>query len=204
MKYNRQTRSEGFTLIELLIATTVFSVILLVIATGIIQIGNGYYKASLMARTQAATRNIMDEVSRGLQFSGSAYSGTSVTVGTGYHCLNGVRYNYGMQNPVTTSYRALVADVAPNPCSANSSLLTGSPSAGQRSLVPENMRLQKFTIVENATNHSFTITVKIIAAADTGLIANPTNANDSTCKGGIGSQFCAVSELSTTIQRRIN
>lgn len=56
----------GFTIVELMIATVVFSVILILITTGIIQIGKAYYKGIIGSRTQETARKITDEVGRSI------------------------------------------------------------------------------------------------------------------------------------------
>ena len=49
---------KGFTVLELMIATTVFSVMLLLTTTGMIQIGKVYYKGLVTAKTQDTVRSI--------------------------------------------------------------------------------------------------------------------------------------------------
>ena len=65
-------RNKGFTIVELLIATAVFSFILLVVTTGIIRLGNMYYKGVISSRTQESIRNIVSETSSAIQFAQSS------------------------------------------------------------------------------------------------------------------------------------
>src|SRR3990172_9120101 len=60
----------GFTIVELMIATTIFSVILLIVTFGMLQIGRTYYKGITLTKTQNAARSIIDTISQDIQFSG--------------------------------------------------------------------------------------------------------------------------------------
>src|SRR5690348_3775172 len=93
-----RTRNSGFTIIELLIATAVFSVVLVIVTTGIIQFSRVYYKSVNEANTQAAARNIMDTVSQAIQFGGGKVQGTTtgaITAGNSYDfCIGNNEYSY--------------------------------------------------------------------------------------------------------------
>ncbi len=60
----KQLKPHGFTIIELLIATTIFSVVLLLAASGLLYIGRLYYKGLTSSATQEAARNIMQELTQ--------------------------------------------------------------------------------------------------------------------------------------------
>ncbi len=61
-----KANQQAFTIIELMIATTVVSVILLMVSIIMINIGGLYYKGFSQARTQDNLRSISDEVARQL------------------------------------------------------------------------------------------------------------------------------------------
>lgn len=88
--------SEGFTLVELMIATSIFSVILLLLTFGLLGIGQNYYKGRNSVRTQDTARRIMDEISQAIQFSAEPPS-PIITVGTP---PNEVQYVLGRGNLV--------------------------------------------------------------------------------------------------------
>lgn len=71
-----RSRQSGFTIIELLIATTVFSVVLLVISGAIIQIGRLYTKSINSVRTQEVARSIISDMSESIQFNPGSITGT--------------------------------------------------------------------------------------------------------------------------------
>lgn len=66
----RQINAKGFTIVELIIAMSIFSLVLLLITTGILTIGKRYYKGITTSRTQDATRSVVDDITRSLQISG--------------------------------------------------------------------------------------------------------------------------------------
>jgi len=83
----------------------------------------------------------------------------------------------------------------PDPCGGD----TPSCKNG-RELLSENMRISKFIITDNK-NHTYTINLHL-AYGDDDLL---TTVNErQVCKSsGFTVQFCAISELSTTVLRRV-
>src|SRR3989344_6639968 len=120
-------RKEGFTIVELLIATSVFAVLLLLCSVALIQISRVYYKGVTTTRTQEASRNIIDDISRGIQFSGGTVTDPLPDVsqpGVSYFCVNNARYTYKLDTQVTDNspqgglqqgYHALAQDTT-NSC----------------------------------------------------------------------------------------
>jgi len=70
MKNNTPTsnNNHGFTIIELMIATAIFAFILLIATTGIIRIGQLYYKGVTESKIQDNVRSVSDNVTRSIQF----------------------------------------------------------------------------------------------------------------------------------------
>ena len=64
------SRNKGFTIIELMISTVIFSLVLLMCLVGIVQVSRTYYKGVTRAKTQEATRRLMDEIKESIQLSG--------------------------------------------------------------------------------------------------------------------------------------
>ena len=71
------------------------------------------------------------------------------------------------------------------------------------------MRLAKLTVTPESNNNLYDITVRIVYGDDD-LVQSPAhpgtpNASDPNmnCLAARGSQFCAVSELSTTVEKRL-
>ena len=193
----------GFTLLELLIATTVFSVILLLITVGLINIGKSYYKGSNQARTQAVARNVIDEISRGIQFSGSDIT-TTTGIGGGkfYFCLNGATYAYIINSQLNATGKVLIAQ--DNATCA--SPITDVATANGRELLTQGMRLLELNVSESAPS-VYTVTVSVGIGGNAGEFFDPANypahLDKTTCKTGSDGQFCTVSKLSTTVVQRI-
>jgi prepilin-type N-terminal cleavage/methylation domain-containing protein len=203
---------KGFTIIELMIATMVFSVILIVITTAIIQIGHIYYKGVTSARTQEAARGIIDDISRSIQMSGGTVtpSITNAASGAKGFCVNQRRYSYVLDKQLTDSSlvasdqtkHALVVDEMNSQCTGATSAqdITNaqvSLAAGSDELLGPNMRLAKMSVT--GSGDLYTISVRVVYG-DTDLL---TSDHMSCVNQSAGSQFCAVSELNTTVQKRV-
>jgi prepilin-type N-terminal cleavage/methylation domain-containing protein len=213
--------SNGFTIVELMIATLVFSVLLVLITVGVIRFNQAYYKGVTQSNTQNVARTIVEDISQAIQFgtSGDSVAGTpGSTPGQSYYfCVGNLRYRYLLgdelsDNPGSSqTYHALVVDSPStcngadiNPTSINVSSLSGSE------LVSPKMRLSKLSVQQvSGSSDLWSIDVRV-AYGDDDLFFSPSGdpsgaaAPDATCSSGAGSQFCAVSELSTIVQKRVN
>ncbi len=184
----------GFTVIELLIATAVFSTVLLLSTFGIMQVGRTYYKGVTIIRTQNAARNVMDTISQAIQFSGSKPVGTLPTIAStsGRFCIGNTRYEYRIGSNVGSGGAMRVTENIASGCPADAAFNQG------RELLAQNMRISRLVIVDNG-NEDYSIQLSV-AYGETDL----TDPTTRLCNSGAGSQFCATSELNTTITRRIN
>lgn len=192
----------GFTIIELMIATLVFSTILILLSVGLIQIARVYYKGLTTSRTQQTARGIMDDITRNIQFDGG-----NVIVGANYFCVNNNRYTYQLNaelvdgTPDTLKHQAnhvLIRDTDGS-CSGPANFASLNPGATE--LLATNMRLANLTVTRVGASNLYTIVIRVVAGDDDLLdLTSPTTAF---CKGGSGSQFCAVSELQSTVDKRI-
>lgn len=212
---NRRIKSQkGFTIIELLIATTVFSVVLLIVSTGIVRIGQAYYKGIIQNRTQEVARSISEEVSRSIQLADGQKRDVP---GQNKFCIGDVRYTYNIGQVVGPGVIGLTTEKI-DPLA---SCADASGSFAQELLGP-NMRLLRFSVNSADNNQGKVWRVEVrVAYADAqsndlltpykndGTPNNPaTLANDisnATCKSGIpGSAFCATAQLDTTVKKRLN
>lgn len=217
--------AKGFTVIELMIATSVFAVILLVITVGIVEFNKEYYKGVISSSTQNATRQVVDQVSQAVQYNGGYI--TPLTAGNPMvkaFCVGSTkRFSMVLHHQiVSSSDHALVAENVPN-CAATAaqdiSTSSLSTTTQAQELLGKGMRLVKFTINGASGSDLYTVTVRV-AYGDDDLLCSPSlddcnspstaaaisaesSRDDLTCRIGVGSQFCAVSELSTTVAKRI-
>lgn len=201
--------NQGFTIIELLIATLVFSTILLLVTYGVIRISRLYYRGVITSRTQQTARSVIDEISQTIQFSGVTPSETPAP-NTGIDqafCLNGKRYSYrlGRQLRDSLGNHVLVVDTPPcsaSPAPSSQDLGGASLTADSKELLGPFMRLSKLSVT-NAGADLWKVTVKV-TYGDDDLLTDSTDP-DTVCNLAVkGSEFCATSELTTTVQRRLN
>ncbi len=223
--------SRGFTIVELMIALTIISIILVMATTIMIQIGNIYTKGINQANLQNATRNTMADISSSLQFSGNTpypatcsatacFANSQPNAGGTYYsfCMGSVRYSYVLNrevgidpaNPLPAPSHVLWRDTMVNSANCQplnvfspSSPLTdvADPTGNGYDMVPPHMRLTRFTITEQSTG-VYTIDIGM-AYGDSDLVHTDLATGHSTCSGGAGTQFCAISEISNTVLRRI-
>jgi len=218
---NIRLGQRGFTILELMIATSVFSVILLVAAAGILSFTNKYYKGVTASTTQAAARAVLSDITQNIQLSsGSVLS--DVNNGVGFICVNGSQqYAFRLGGPVVGSgnRHAMVKD-SDSACENADVLGQTTLNATQREMLGDHMRLATFDVTPGpaARTPTYIVHIRLIygeydlmtinghdltAAQDVDAQWWANNGSQVTCKSTVGSQFCAVSDLSTTVQVRV-
>lgn len=230
MKINNNTSNlnvqKGFTIIELMMATMVFSVIMLVAAGTVVRFTANFQKGITQSTTQASARALTDSVSQQLQFVGSSsgYRQLATPGGTTYkgQCILGTKYSYNLGQQQTESNKVLVEEPGKGEgCGGTATNLSSATSGNV--LLPPNMRLAKFNI--NKEGDLYKVSIKVVYGDDDLLCvdgvqdgsgrdcanqmqsmtigSNPSDLEKLQCKSTKGSQFCAVSEISTTVQNRL-
>lgn len=219
----------GFTIVELMMATIVFSVIMLVAAGAVVRFTSNFQRAVTATNTQTAARSIIDSVSQSVQFNGGDKPKKLTNSGKTGWCVGYTRYSYvkgkqliDVDNATSTRF-ALVEDSTGIGCYGEAQTLSSGTPAGQE-MLGEHMRLVKFDVNESdSATGVWDVTVKVVYGEDE-VLCSPsvpnscntattseiflnasqlTSLNDLQCKGGKGTQFCAVSEIKTTVQRRV-
>lgn len=201
----KRMNSKGFTIIEMLIATVVFAMTLLIITTAIIQFGKIYYKGTIQARTQQTVRTALEDVSQSIQFGSQDPTGPFTDPsGAQYYCVGNHRYTYIITAAGTQlgtgagqSPHIFVSD-DPIGCSGAFPSMASQPlPTGARELLGERMQLTNFQITKIGTD-LFQVTVAVAYGSSTDL-----EPDKRACKAlNIGGQFCAVSQLTTMVQKR--
>lgn len=202
MKTNN-LKYKGFTVVELMIATTVFSFILLLCTFGIIQIGRNYYKGSTIVRTQNVTRSILDDISNSIEYGGDEPNPQSFAGNSGCFTIGRKIYFYNLNNIPTSSAAVTGAGLRmyrSGDCT--------NPVGSFQELLGRNMRLARFNL--NYSDSTYAVKIKVMyGESDLIVDNNNDNASVSTnydqfhCKTTEGSQFCASSELETTVTRKV-
>lgn len=212
---NLRHNQQGFTIIELMIATAVFATVLLVCSIGMLQIGRTYYKGITSSRTQEAARSVLEEISQAIQFgSGSPVTPAEAGPGLpGVYCAGSKRFSYLRDRQVTDSpglpdqsRYALVVDEVNSCGGVVPQDLRGNPTLTDTSkeLLGTRMRLATLTVtpitpVGFTETNLYRVTVRIVSG-DADLL-NAAHTECSTQRAG--TQFCAASELSTVVQKRV-
>lgn len=205
--------ARGFTILELMVATIVFSIVLLLVTAGIIQIARVYYKGVTEANTQNTARNIIDTISQAIQFSGGDVepSDPSAVPGVGTNfafCVSDQQFSYRLgwqveNNPNATnaqSWHALVQYPQAGCISAAPQDLAAQSVLG-RELLGRHMRLTKL-LVQSVGPNLYKVQVRVVYG-DNDLLTDPTSP-DTVCKNQrAGTQFCSISELSTIVVKRV-
>jgi prepilin-type N-terminal cleavage/methylation domain-containing protein len=209
----RMQQQSGFTIVELMIASTVFSTILLLFSVGLLSIGRMYYKGITMAKAQETARVIMDDISEAIQANGGTVTPTPATTpaaGTvNKFCIGNTVYVYRLGRQLVSSSPA--ADQATEvikseklaACNGALTINFGMMGPDSYELMAPNMRLSNLSVQPVPNTNLYTVTVRVVAGdSDLLLDSDGTNAE---CDIAIrnGSQFCAASELTTTIEKRI-
>ncbi len=209
---------------EFMIATTVFTMVLLVCAFAIVHVGRMYFKGSIMSRTQDISRRLGEDVSQAIQFGARAddaafrrpgnattYTDGVQTVTANSLCLGSIRYTYVLGQSLGRSNvqsrhilwkdRVSISDTACTP--VNMVLVT--PTPGGVEFLGDNMRIARFDVPASTTG-LYTVDL-IVSHGDTADLFEPAagiNPDFSICKGvNAGGQFCASAIYKTTVGKRL-
>ncbi len=203
------TRQHGFTILELMVATAVFSVILLIVAIGAISFTNSYYKGVTSSKTQAVARSIMSNLVQAIQF-GQLVNPNLVSGNYSGICVDNTLYSFVLGQQVTDSlpfgphqaYHGLIESTG-NDCSSQAPIVPNSSNplpGNQRELLGQHMRLGALSVTPAGS--LYTVRVRVIYGDDDLLTSNIWAT--ALCAGNVtGSDFCAVSDLTTTVGRRL-
>lgn len=209
---HKVTRDEaGFTMVELLIATAVFSLVLLICSMAIVQVGRMYYKGVITNRTQDTSRQVIEDIASAIQF-GSETEATQfyesvapADIGgnmVGVICVGGSRYTYVTNRPLGQVAHVLWKDPRPGTCTP-ANVASASLSGGQE-LLGTNMRLPTGIAVSQLADSTgrWAVTLRVAYGETVDLFEGGNPAQP--CRGtNAGGQFCAVSDLSTSVIRRL-
>lgn len=177
----RSNNQRGFTIIELLIATTIFSIVLLVITGAVVQIGRLFYKGMTASRAQEVSRSVLDDISRAIQYTPGVIKEVCPpgplptdppdcahkdTKGEGI-CIGQRRYSFvlGKQLGRDSGAKAFISDSPTGSCDTSQDLSVAGSASGNE-LLADKMRLSNFSVtrvgnsqqVEIADGNNATVT----------------------------------------------
>jgi prepilin-type N-terminal cleavage/methylation domain-containing protein len=208
---------KGFTILELMVATMVFAVVLLLVTAGILQIARVYYKGVTEANTQNTARSIIDTIAQAIQFSGGDVTPTaaSPTANVDYaFCIGSRQFSYRLgwqvDNSFTTSTHQIWHGLVEQSSADCNPQALSNQTVNGRDLISKGMRLSNLS-VQNISDNLYEIKVRVVYG-DSDLLYSPSAPTDgagdtkadAVCRPErAGTQFCAVSELSTIVVKRV-
>lgn len=221
MQYSAK-RENGFTIIELVIATLVFSTVMLVVTGAIVRFTTNYQKSLAQTATQNTARSIIDSISESLQFKRAGVREIAGVNGSAGYCVGSTRYSYmpgRMLNSDTPGSHSFVEqrNTGIN-CPGDEELDLNQPLPSDTvELLGPNMRVANFTINQIGSSDLWKINLRIVYGDDEVLcspgvegdcdelnaVSEHLSAEDLNCKPRLGADFCAVSELTTTVEPRL-
>jgi prepilin-type N-terminal cleavage/methylation domain-containing protein len=213
----------GFTIIEVAIATTVFSVVLLLSLSAVAQIGKMYYKGVVTAQTQDISRLISSEIIQNIQLTAGKVGQVEASNplpplsvppipqvpqgSTGNFCVGDTLYSFILDVPLSNSQpHVLWADTLANcetapPAAKIRTLTNANPNgaAGGRELLSPNMRLSKLVVKNINSTSLYAVSLGIVFGDNSVLLSTHDR-----CTGDYSAaQFCSVVNLDTTVKKRL-
>jgi prepilin-type N-terminal cleavage/methylation domain-containing protein len=218
IKKDKQKQA-GFTIIELLIATLIFSTILILATSAIIEITQTYIRGYIESNTQNVNRTLVDQIDKSIQFSSGniTISGTTCASGsTCWFCVNGnlYVYKYGLE---LTSASGDIFMEEPNAQDCNDpaasptgELNLGNPPSGSielltthMTLVPPagNASLLTQVPIDNSNQELYSVNINILYGdpGSYGQTASQAYYCEPISSGGT---FCAISGSSSNVEQR--
>lgn len=192
----RTKKQAGFTIVELMIATTVFSVILVVITVGVMYFTRSYYKGVYAGMTQKSARDISDAVSQAVQFgTGQPTEYKYGITPQNYFCAGGYVFVFNLGE----QYLGATTGMYMQPMPSGGCAVPGN-TTGRRQLLGTHMRVTYLNFT--GVGGLYTLDVRV-AYGDTTLLSDSTGKGaDLHCKTDVGSQYCAVATYTTSVSQR--
>jgi prepilin-type N-terminal cleavage/methylation domain-containing protein len=217
----KSDNSKGFTLIELMIATTVFSVVLLLAMSGFFQIGRIFYKGVSITQTQDVANQIGIDVNASVE-GAPKISPLTDYKGMQYICVGKSRYTLDVNRRIdinnttalTTGQIGMVKDTMSSdsscapPCLPTPSVCAAGELRWSKpiELLGDNMRVESFAVTpQGAVSGDYYSVDLILSYGDDDLLTYTTPGDRKTaqCKSSKGQQFCAVGRYNASISKGI-
>jgi Tfp pilus assembly protein PilE len=224
MKYQHSHRYGGFTIVELMIATSVFSVVILLGLYAFMQVNRYYTKGINIVRTQEAARNLSMDIGNQFQLTNGTYKNepTSGFLPNGYRiiCVGNKAYVYNINLVESSTEHAIFsyeisANTCPAPTAGNN--LTYLLRPGARIL---QLDINPYPGQSDGSGPLYDVTISLLYApyedsavnsAGTDLVDTFGDANGNIdhitqwrCQAAVsGSEYCSVSKISTSVYKRV-
>lgn len=213
----------GFTLIEFMIASVVFSTLLLGVTAAVLYIQGTYQRSLYTSNTQQVTGNVVDVISDAIKFSNADVSWN----GASNLCVGNRQFTFVLGRRVdstvtpTSTRHGLISQ--PNSGCVAPDVVNTATIAGSQDFLDAGLRLIKLDITPDASNPSlWTVTARVGYGEDDVFCSPSIATGAGSCTRGADPitsaqllakrdlechpqklRYCAVSELSTTVFRRL-
>jgi prepilin-type N-terminal cleavage/methylation domain-containing protein len=202
----------GFTLVELMIATSIFSVVMIISTYTFIQISRYYTKGLNMVRTQDLARNVVDEIASQIKMSNTSVITTPdpgsqpLAPDQSILCVGNKSYVYrlGVNEDGMTNHALISYNIRPGTCPFP------ADDSTKKVLLRTNYRLLQFQAPAAIGSSSmlYNVSVKLLYSVGNDLInfhgSPPAPFDQWTCNtANKGSEYCTLSTISTVVYKRI-
>lgn len=208
----RRLNKKGYTLIELMISISFFSLLLLMIIYGFVQINRSYTRGIVIKTIQESSRDVIEDISNTIRTSTnvSFISPSYPTVGqsTRYRlCLDGVRYAWNQQNESKTTLEVSDERYITNETFSmvrmfdNGSCTDNIDKRYAEEVLDNRAMIQHFEVKPVAgTNNSYRLVLTVSTKGTADLLK--TYGVNATCDVKVGDQFCDVAKFNTVVTSR--
>ncbi len=186
----------GFTLIELVMAMAVFSFLLLLVSSGFIQVVRIHQAGIASRSTQQNARLVLDALAKDIRVSALA---SSATVTSQYDRLCLAKGSQTLQYAVDTTTGDLKVNTITPP--AAGTCPAPANFTGWRTLNDDIVRVEQFRAVTTLPAQpglgTAMVTLTLASRNNLNALDPASNPPRTRCLPGAGSQFCAVTTLSS-------
>ncbi|MEI6237230.1 MAG: prepilin-type N-terminal cleavage/methylation domain-containing protein [Candidatus Saccharibacteria bacterium] len=201
MAYNKQ---RGFTIIELMIAITVFTIAIMLVTTGVIQLGRLYRQGTTKARLLTASREIHAQFVQDLQYAAKDLETATTAANENAICLGTTRYRV-VTDINASNYGELSVDriPRPSPCGtvANTPGSITQKPLGATTWPQNGGKAIIFKIDKSPPPLNVYSLVTRFVTGDKDLFIDDNY--DKSCKSGSGKEYCTVIELKSIIVKKV-
>lgn len=196
---------KGFTIIELLLSTAFFTVVMLMVVAGYVQINRSYVRGLTTKEVQNASRAVVDDISRAIRDADNAQEVD--TSGLNRLCFGQTRYVWNQETDGsfsnvtfsdTSNFITLARSTAPASCT--DPIVENQPTT--EVLLDERLEVQYLDVSQIGTTDSFRIKLVISTKAQGLLEDFERTGEDALCAPQRGDEFCDVATLETVVTVR--
>jgi prepilin-type N-terminal cleavage/methylation domain-containing protein len=215
----------GFTILELMIAISVFTIAIVLVTTGVIAVGRYYQQGASKAKLLTAAREIHSQFTQDVQYSATDITQTTVNIidtqyGGSYNavCMGSTRYlistDNGLSGQTKTDYGRFISDNNGQVCGSISLNAPQQPlPEGSSGSYDSNQALDAKVVTFQITPSApsiYTLTTRFVIGSKSMFSGSTSDVGATegdytqSCQSNIlGSEFCAVVTMTSTVARKV-